>query len=309
MSDLKRVEVVFPCHNRREITLQCLRSLAQIDRTGLAVHIVAVDDGSTDGTSAAIRKEFTDVEIVEGDGNLWFTAGTNRGIEAALKHKPDYVLCINDDEFFEPSFLRRMVDCAEANERSIVGALLVLWDDMKTVFQVAPRWETWNGGWQHLTQQTIETVPPEPFEVGIVVGNCVLVPAQAIRECGLMDEKNFVNFGDAEWTPRMKKRGWRLFIEPRAHVYCQPNTIGKSLRTLSPRELYQTLWADTGKQQNLRCMFRSYWTSAPSKAQAVIGFSAFVAQLGLQAVGLRKKRQTKEKSLVEEYSSMRSAQC
>lgn len=33
-----RVEIVSPVHNRKPITLQCLRSLSSINRTGLEVH-------------------------------------------------------------------------------------------------------------------------------------------------------------------------------------------------------------------------------------------------------------------------------
>ena len=91
---LTRIEIVTPVHNRRDITLQCLKSLARIDRTGLEVHVIIVDDGSTDGTSEAIAEQFPETEIVHGDGSLWFTAGTNRGIEAAMKHDPEYVLTI-----------------------------------------------------------------------------------------------------------------------------------------------------------------------------------------------------------------------
>lgn len=302
MSENKKVGIVFPCHNRREITLQCLRSLARIDKSGLEVHIVVVDDGSTDGTSDAIRREFPEVEIFEGDGNLWFTAGTNRGIEAALKHEPDYVLCINDDEIFDSRFLRRMVETAEANPRSIIGALLVLWDDMKTVFQVAPRWKTWQGGWRHYYQQTVHTVPDKPFEVGLIVGNCVLVPVEAIRECGLMDEKNFINFGDAEWTPRMRRKGWKLLLEPRARVFCQPNVPPKSLRNHTWQELYQTLWADRRKLQNLRVQFRSLWVGAPTKAHAIAAFTAHVARLGLQSTRIWREKPSKEKSLAEDYA-------
>jgi len=79
-----RIEIVTPVRNRKAITLQCLRSLSRIDRTDLEVHVIVVDDGSTDGTSESIRERFPEIEVVQGDGKLFYTGGTNRGIQAAL---------------------------------------------------------------------------------------------------------------------------------------------------------------------------------------------------------------------------------
>src|SRR4051812_20447515 len=96
-----RLAIVSPVHNRRELTLQCLRSLSRIDRDGLDVRITIVDDGCTDGTGDAVREGFPEVNLVQGTGDLFYSAGTNLGLVAALKHKPDYVLCINDDSIFD----------------------------------------------------------------------------------------------------------------------------------------------------------------------------------------------------------------
>jgi GT2 family glycosyltransferase len=219
----KRVEIVTPVHNRRELTLQCLKSLSRIDRAGLDVHIVVVDDGSTDGTSDAIRRDYPEVEIVQGDGNLWYTAGTNLGIETALKYNPDYVLCINDDSIFDEKFLQRMIECAEKHPRSVIGALLLLWDTPHKIFQVSPKWNMWRGGWRHWQEQTVWTIPQKTWEVELIVGNCILYPVQVFKENGLMNPSKLAQYGDAEFTPRIRKNGWRLLIEPRARVFCQPN--------------------------------------------------------------------------------------
>ena len=276
-----RVEIVAPVHNRREITLQCLQSLSRIDKTNLDVHVVIVDDGSTDGTSEAVRAQFSEVEIVEGDGNLWFTEGTNVGIRAALKHNPKYVLLINDDAVFDEKFLRRMVETAEKNPRSVVGSLLLLWDVPHKIFQVSPVWDTRAGGWRHWQNQTVWTVPKKAWEVDIIVGNCVLVPAAAIGEAGLMNSKKYPNFGDVEYTPRLKKRGWRLLIEPRARVFCQPNNIPASVRKLGLRKMLNALIFDLKHIHNLRRRFYGNFDSAPSRWQGTLAFAIFFLRLAL----------------------------
>ncbi len=273
------VEIVTPVHNRRDITLQCLKSIARLNTDGLSVHTIIVDDGSTDGTSEAIKKKFPDVEIVQGDGNLWFTEGTNVGVRAALKHDPKYILTINDDQVFDADAVRLMVETAEKYPRSIVGSLLLLWDEPHKLFQVAPVWDTWAGDWRHWEQQTVWTIPKKPWNVDLIVGNCVLVPTEAIRQHGLMNSKRYPNFGDAEYTPRLKRNGWRLLIEPRARVFCQPNVIPTRIGSLTLRKKFEMLVTNLGHPHNLRRRFYGNWDGAPSKIKGLIGFVNFFIRI------------------------------
>jgi GT2 family glycosyltransferase len=296
---VKRIEIVAPVHNRREITLLCLRSLARLNTENLNIHIIIVDDGSTDGTGEAIRREFSEVEVVSGDGKLWFTEGTNVGVRAALEYQPDYILMINDDAVFDADFLRYMVETAEKYPRSVVGSLLLLWDVPHKLFQVAPIWNTLKGGWQHWEQQTIWTVPTKPWEVDIIVGNCVLVPVKAIREQGLMNSKRYPNFGDAEYTPRLKRNNWRLLIDPRARVFCQPNITPKRIGSMSLKEKFNALFLNLGHGQNLRRHFYHYVDSAPSRLQGFIGFIIFFINAFLQkGLGIPKSKSETDISLM-----------
>ncbi len=277
-----RVEIVTPVHNRRDITLQCLKSLARIKKENLEVHTIIVDDGSTDGTGEAIESKFPDVEVIKADGSLWFTEGTNVGVRAALRRNPDYVLMINDDQVFDSRFLEYMVETAEKYPRSIIGSLLLLWDTPHKLFQVAPVWDTLKGGWQLWENQTIWTIPKKPWKVDIIVGNCVLVPARAMREEGLMDSKRYPNFGDAEYTPRLRKKGWTLLIEPRARVFCQPNAIPKRITSMSLKEKLDALFVNLGHTQNLRRRLFTHLDSAPTKLHGLSGFVIFFIKLGWQ---------------------------
>ena len=99
--------VVIPVFNRIQLTTRCLESLlAQTDK---GMDIIVIDDGSTDGTSEVIPERFPEVQIIAGDGTLWWSGAVNLGIQQALLSAApeDYILLVNNDTYFDPIFLAR----------------------------------------------------------------------------------------------------------------------------------------------------------------------------------------------------------
>ncbi len=285
MSKKIKTALVIPVYNRRETTLQCLKSLSRINRENLDVKIFIVDDGSTDGTGDAVKANYPDVELISGDGTLHYAAGTNRGIEAALRWNPDFIVTMNDDAVFHDQFLQRLVETAEENPRSIIGALLLLWNKPHRVFQVGQKWKTLRGGWEIPEELTAFNVPTNAFEVECIVGNCVLFPVQAIKEHGLMDEKKFPHgWGDAQYLMRMRKAGWKLLVEPKSFVWCEPNTNPAPLHSRSLREILNILFINRKHPLNLQRQFIARWESAPSKILAVPAFAVYCLQILLKGL-------------------------
>jgi GT2 family glycosyltransferase len=275
-----KIALVIPVYNRRETTLQALRSLSRIEKNGFEINIFVIDDNSTDGTSQAIRENYPDVKIIHGDGKLHYAGGTNRGIEKALEWGADFIVTMNDDAVFHEQFLKRMIETAKKNPRSVVGALLLLWNEPHKVFQVGQTWRTLRGGWIIPEDLTAFNVPQNAFEVECIVGNCVVFPAQAIRENGLMDEKTFPHgWGDAQYLMRMRKTGWRLLIEPKAYVWCEPNTYPAPLHELSVKNTLKVLFVNQKHPLNLKRQFLARWESAPNRIKAFVGFTVYLLQL------------------------------
>lgn len=89
--------------NSRDDVLAALASLrAQEDP---ALSIVVVDNGSVDGSAAAIREACPEVQVIEAGRNLGFAEGCNRGIEAT---RSDWVLLFNNDATAEPGCLAEL---------------------------------------------------------------------------------------------------------------------------------------------------------------------------------------------------------
>lgn len=281
-----KVEVVIPTHNRREVALACLEELGRVSRRGLHVHVIVIDDGSTDGTNDAIHRMFKDVEIVVGDGNLWYTGATNLGMQTALARNPDYILAMNDDTFLEETCLEQLVLCGESHGHCVVGPLLLDGSQPLCVFGVDPHWDTWYGGWRHRRKLRVDAVPRSAWEVELIVGNCVLFPTQAIRENGLMDAAAFPQYGDAEYTPRLRRAGWQLLVEPSARARCQPNTVPPPLRSLPWCGALRELVVRRESGYNLAHVFWTGWHAAPSRVQGVLAFVVYLCRLTLKMVGI-----------------------
>ena len=286
-----RVEIVLPIHNRRDTTLQALTSLSRINTDGLDVHMIVVDDGSTDGSSQAILNAFPQVQIIIGDGHLHYAAGTNRGIEAAMARDADFIVAANDDTIFHKDFLIRMLKTARDNPRSVVGALLLLWDEPHLTFQIDFKWRTTAGGWLQIDRRSVFDLPRRPFEVEGLAGNCVLIPAETIRECGLMDEKRFPHgWGDIQYFVRMKKKGWKLLVDPSALVWCEPNTNPPPLHSLPIKDILRILFIDRRHPLNLQRQFIARWESAPTRGQAAGAFVLYLFKLAGKSVRSRSQK-------------------
>ena len=275
-----KVALVIPVYNRRETTLRALKSLSRVQTTGIETRIFIVDDGSSDGTSEAVESMFPDVELIRGDGSLHYAGGTNLGIRAASEWDPDHYLLMNDDSVFHERFLERLLETAEEFPRSVVGALLLLWDEPHKVFQVGQEWRTFRDGWQIPEHLTAFKVPNEAFEVECLVGNCTLVPAKAVLECGVLDAKRFPHgWGDAQYFMRLRKAGWNLLVQPRAYVWCEPNTYPPPLHSLDLRRTLEVLFVDQRHPSNFMRQFKARWHSAPNPFAAVIAFGVYLLKI------------------------------
>src|SRR5262245_51042444 len=99
-----------------ERNLACMRSL--IEEGIAAERIVFVDNGSRDGSVAAVQAAFAGVHCLCNGQNLGYGFGNNRGIEAALARGAELVFLVNNDVTLGPGMLARLIE-ALAREASL----------------------------------------------------------------------------------------------------------------------------------------------------------------------------------------------
>jgi GT2 family glycosyltransferase len=212
-----RVVLLVPVYNRREITREFLMAVPKIDHAPLEV--VVVDDGSPDGTADMIKGEFPEVRLLRTPGDYWWSKCMNAGLRAVLPEKPDYILTLNDDVSFDPSFLRHLVDRARREPKTLVGSMIYHFEQPERVWYAGGKIGWFRGELLHRTNT-------EDGTLRWLTGMGVLIPSEVFTEVGVYDERHFPQYvADAELSMRARARGYGLAVEPLSRIW---NRTGES---------------------------------------------------------------------------------
>ena len=117
-----KVLAIFTCYNRRELTRQSMELLGQ--NKNVTFDYVIVNDGSTDGTDEMLAAMPYEIDLINGDGGLFWNRGMYEAIEHAKKAHPDYeyYMLMNDDTKFVPGIFDEMLPLF-APDKVMVGAM------------------------------------------------------------------------------------------------------------------------------------------------------------------------------------------
>ncbi len=211
--------VVVTTHNALPWIDECLASVA-------GVECVVVDNGSSDGTTAAIRERFPSVAVVEQE-NRGLAAGWARGLDEVSQSR--WVLILNADAWLVDDALARMVATGDAHpDAAVVAPRLLNLDGslQRSVRGFPTRWRLateyfylrklrrastlfnafYGAGFDHETEREVECV----------MGACMLVRRAAIDEVGPPDDDFFLFSEEVDWCYRFAQRGWKTLFTPEA---------------------------------------------------------------------------------------------
>ncbi|MCC7352761.1 MAG: glycosyltransferase family 2 protein [Anaerolineae bacterium] len=245
--------VVLNWHNAPD-TVTCLRSLEHLNGTDHS--IVAVDNGSTDGSAQVIREAFPDLLLLETGKNLGYAGGNNFGIRYALEHGARYVCILNNDVTVAPGFLTPML--AAFHQRAAAGVVTPL------IAEMAAQAKTWELG-NAINRQTgmvsrLHGGEPvsvlqalAPFAVDVASGAAMLVRREVFEHVGLLDEAFFLYYEETDWCTTVRRAGYEILAVPASVVWHKVSaTVGQA----SPLTDYYML------RNHLRFITR-HWSGLP----------------------------------------------
>ena len=237
---MRDLAVVILNYNTRDLLDQCLASLRE--QRGGDFAVCVVDNASTDGSADMVAGRHPEVELIRNPVNNGYAAGNNLG----LRHFgfPDHgearhLMLLNPDTQAPAGALAGLAAFADANpDVGVVGPKLLLMDGtldkacrrsfptpevsfyrlvgLSKLFPRSRRFGRYNMTYLGVDEQA---------DVDSVVGACMLVRADAIRQAGLLDELFFMYGEDLDWCLRIKQitgregRPYRVVYYPAVTVH------------------------------------------------------------------------------------------
>lgn len=225
MEKTNRIATLITCHNRREKTLACLDALfANRLPEDVSLHVILVDDGSTDGTSDAVRTRYPSVELIKGDGNLYWNKGMHCAFGRAMETGFDGYLWLNDDTVLYSTAIESLTHAwrITRDQGGRPGIVVGSTQDPETGSL------TYGGviADSRLRPFSYTLVEPQslPIECHAMNGNCVLVPHDIAQVVGNLDPRFAHAMGDTDYGLRARKAGFKLWIAPSFVGSCDRNS-------------------------------------------------------------------------------------
>src|SRR3972149_2610154 len=208
--------------NTRQLLIDCINSI-YTTVTNLSYQINVVDNGSTDDSVRAVRERFTEVLITENPENRGFAAAVNQALDEDIAK---YSVLLNTDTILQKDAIRILYSFLEQHKDvGIAGAQLQKPDGTRQhSYDNYPTLATELFNKSLLRWFSPSKYPSKkreiihPVKVESVIGACLMIRNDAIKQVGKLDEDYFFFIEETDWCYRMQKAGWKVYHVPDAKV-------------------------------------------------------------------------------------------
>jgi GT2 family glycosyltransferase len=221
----RRASVVIASWNGRDLLENFLPSVIAALEQHPGSEIIVVDNASSDGSEAVVRRRFPTVRVLPQQRNLGFAGASNAGVRAA---KNEIVVLLNNDMLVEPDFLAPLLEPFADPFVFSVSCQIFFLDPAKQREETGLTETQWQRGRLrvgHRADPQIDSL----FPCAYPGGGSSAFDRKKFLELGGFDElfRPFY-YEDTDLGHLAWKRGWKVLYQPASVVYHEHRgTIGK----------------------------------------------------------------------------------
>jgi GT2 family glycosyltransferase len=244
------IHIIIPVHNRLALTKKCIESLDNQSYKNWNLYIL--DDGSSDGTSNWINKiNRNDIKLMHGNGNLWWTGSIHKAVSNIIKiaDKDDYIMTVNNDITFFLDTIEKLILSMKKYPKSICSSITLSKQghDLIAISSgaIIKSW-FFNLSSNPLYSKKYNLINKNNnIKVDMLTGRSVIYPSSVFRK-NSFDYKTFPHYGgDSEFTNRLKRKGYDLFIIPSSRILVDQEQTGLNPldKKLTITELFKSFFS------------------------------------------------------------------
>lgn len=206
--------------NQVNVTLECLESLSKSQYPNL--RIVVVDNGSTDGTMEAVKRDYPVVEVSRVDVNIGMEGGYNMGIEHALKKNAYYVMAMNNDILVDPEMVTHLVQGIQNHSKAgmVSPKIYQYYDDKIRLWCAGARWAAFPPRIKLIGSNASDSAQYQiDFQLPYVTSCCILMSREALQKTGLFDPGYYFYYNDWDLSARFWAAGYEIWFIADAHIW------------------------------------------------------------------------------------------
>jgi GT2 family glycosyltransferase len=224
------VSVIVLNHNKAAYSEACLLSL--LHSTYSPVEVIAVDNGSADGTPDVLR-EFQEkaqqrgvhCEILTNDSNVGAIVGRNQAMERACG---EYLVFVDNDVLVrDRDWLEKLRSALDSDPQVAIVSAKLLFPWAPHDLEFAGCAVTPNGRIRYLGRGEPGDAPEHNVqkEVQCVISACTMFRRGLVDEIGMLDEVfSPVQYEDLDFCYRARAAGYRVLYVPTAAMYHYEHT-------------------------------------------------------------------------------------
>tara|TARA_R110002049_G_scaffold309052_2_gene516244 strand:+ start:3712 stop:4461 length:750 start_codon:yes stop_codon:yes gene_type:complete len=182
-----------------------------------------VDDGSTDGTSDAVKLQYPQTKIVLGNGNLFWAGGMRLAFREVSNSESNYVgfLLLNDDVELKNNFVERILEakefCLKKHQKVGIYSGSTI-DRNKGLISYGGHLLT-----KGINNPASKLLQPSniPQQCHLTNANILFVEKEVIEKVGFFDSRFTHGIADYDFSLRAFKAGFPVYITPGICGFCE----------------------------------------------------------------------------------------
>ncbi len=220
------ISIIIVSWNVRALLEKTLASIYQ-ETKNITFEVFVVDNSSQDRSAAMVKEKFPQVHLITNKENLGFAKANNQALKYAQGH---YYVLLNPDTEIRDEALQKMVAWLDAHKKvGIAGPQLINPDGsiqsstrgfpifsslaitllkLHHFFQPKSIRKYYQVDFDHKSERSVDQV----------MGAALFIRKEAVEKIGLLDEKFWIWFEEADWCKRAKNAGWHITFTPLAHI-------------------------------------------------------------------------------------------